>query len=273
MRMVGNIRIPEKETYKIRSTTDYRQFRFIDGNRPVDHAEKIEKSIREIGLLVSPIVCDENMRIIDGQNRFTACRNLGLPVYYVVMENIGDEEVRAMNSASKNWTGKNYIHYYAHGSNPIMDYKYFEQLIKAYPWATQRVIAYAIHGDSGFGYVRAVKDGTLKCTTEQYERAVEVLDYVEKFRPYIDGMGGRKENYYFVIAFCHQCTRVDNEYLLQKFDKYHGTLEDVTSVDGAIKQVESRIYNYQLRSPREPIDLEHEYKSMMRAKLARKGKE
>ena len=135
------------------------------------------------------------------------------------------------------------------------------------------MIAFAIHADSGFGYVRAVKDGTLKCSTEQYERAVATLDYVEQFRPYIDGMGGRKENYYFVIAFCYQNGKVDNDYLLQKFDKYHGSLEDVTSVDGAIKQVEAKIYNYQLRSPREPIDLEHEYKTMMRAKLARKGKE
>ena len=51
MRMIGNIRIPEKETYKIRSTTDYRQFRFIDGNRPVDHAEKIGLGVREYEII------------------------------------------------------------------------------------------------------------------------------------------------------------------------------------------------------------------------------
>ncbi len=274
MRRIGEIRIPEQDTYKVKSTTDYRQFKFIDGNRPVDHAEKIEKSIREIGLLVSPIVCDENMRIIDGQNRFTACRNLGLPVYYVVMENIGDEEICVINSASKNWTGRNYIHYYAHGNKQITDYQFFEQLIKAYPWATQRVIAFAINGNSGFNYVGAVKNGTLKCTTEQYERAVATLDYVEKFRPFIDGIGGRKENYYFVVAFCYQCGVVDNDYLLQKFEKYHGSLAEVTSVENAIKQVESKIYNYQLRSStREPIDLEAQYKAFLRTKKSRKGME
>lgn len=274
MRTVGDIKIPERDTYKIRSTTDYRMFRFISGNRTVDHAEKIEKSIKEIGLLVSPIVVDENYRILDGQNRFCACRNLRLPVYYVVQEGVGEDVIGRLNSSSKNWTGKDHIHFYAHGEKKVIDYVYFEQLMKAYPWATQRVLSYAINGNSGFGIVGKLKTGELKCDEEQYNRAVKILDYVEQFREYVDGIGGRKENYYFVIAFCCTDENIDNDYLLEKFKKYHKTLDNVTSIKEALAQVERKIYNYQMRQNREPVYLTEDYDRAMRAKSSRKnGKE
>lgn len=274
MRRIGEIKIPEKDAYKIRSTTDYRLFKFISGNRRVDHAERIEKSIRQIGLLVSPIVVNQRFEIVDGQNRFTACKNLGLPIYYVVQEDIGGNEIGIINSASKNWTGMDHINYYAHGDAKIEDYIFFEQLVKAYPWATQRVISYAIHGLSGFGYVSKIKSGELKCSQEQYENAVKILDYVEQFREYVDGIGGRKENYYFTIAFCCTDDNVDNEYLLEKFKKYYKALDSVTSIKDALRQVEKKVYNYQMRSNREPVFLVEDYERAMRAKSSRKnGKE
>lgn len=274
MRSIGDIKIPERDSYKIKSTTDYRMFRFIPGNRNVDHVEKIEKSIRNIGLLVSPIVVDKQYRILDGQNRFCACRNLRLPVYYVMQEGVGSDVIGQLNSSSKNWTGKDHIHYYAHGENEIVDYVYFEQLMKAFPWATQRVLSYAINGNSGFGIVGKLKTGELKCTEDQYNKATMILDYVSQFREYIDGIGGRKENYYFVVAFAFTDSNVDNDYLLQKFGKYFRTLDDVTSIRAAFEQVERKIYNYQLRQPREPISLQLDYERAMKAKRSRtNGKE
>lgn len=274
MRRIGGIVIPEKDTYKVQSTFSYSMFRFIDGNRTVDHSEKIEKVIKEAGLLVIPILVNERFEIVDGQNRFTACRNLGLPIYYIVQPGIGVDEIATLNSASKNWTGLNHIHYYAHSEKKISDYVYFENLMKAYPWATQRVLAYAVHGLSGFGFVSKVKTGDLKCSIEQYENAVRTLEYVEQFRDYIDKIGGRKEYYYFTVAFCYSDEKVDNDYLLKKFGKYGDTLKPVTSIKGAIEQVEKKIYNYQLRSPNEPVIISADYEKAMIAKRSRRnGKE
>lgn len=274
MRRIGEIKIPERDAYKIKSTTDYRLFKFINGNRKVDHAERIEKSIRNVGLLVSPIVVNQNFEIVDGQNRFVACRNLGLPIYYVVQEDIGGSEIGVINAVSKNWTGKDHINYYAHGDAKKEDYIFFEQLIKAYPWATQRTIAYAIYGLSGFGYITKIKNGELKCSQAQYENAVKVLDFTEQFRECVDGIGGRKENYYFTIAFCYTDENVDNDYLLEKFKKYYKSLDSVTSIKDAFRQVEKKIYNYQMRSNREPVFLVEDYERAMRAKSSRKnGKE
>lgn len=148
MRKIEGIKIPDKDTYTIESTYEYGRFRFIEGNRSIDHAEKIEKSIRSSGLLIQPILVDENMRIIEGQNRYTACVNLGLPVYYVVQEGIGLNEVKDLNSASKNWNTRNFIHSYAAGDKKL-DYIYVEQLMKQFPWATNRAIHFAVRGFAG----------------------------------------------------------------------------------------------------------------------------
>lgn len=263
MRTIGGIRIPDKDSYKILSTYKYNSFQFIDGNRNIDHDDKIEKSIRSSGLLIQPILVNEKMEIIEGQNRFQACKNLGLPIYYVVQENIGLDEVKSLNSASKNWTTRNYVHSYAAGDKKL-DYIYIEQLIKQFPWATLRVINFAIR-DFVSSKASTLKAGNMKCDEVEYNRAVNVLSYADNFRKWIDGIGGRKEFYIIAIMFCYFCEDIDNEYLLKKFEKYHKSLSPISDIKSAILQIESKVYNYQMRTPREPIAIVMEYERAKRA--------
>lgn len=263
MRKIEGIKIPDKDTYQIESTYEYGRFRFIEGNRSVDHAEKIEKSIRSSGLLIQPILVDENMRIIEGQNRYTACVNLGLPIYYVVQEGIGLNEVKDLNSASKNWNTRNYIHSYAAGDKKL-DYIYIEQLMKQFPWATNRAINFAVNGFAG-SMKSNVRNGNLRCSEVEYNRAVNALDYANQFRGFIDEMSGSKEFYIVAVLFCFFCEAVDNDYLLTKFKKYHKSLSPIVDINSAILQIENKVYNYQMRSPREPISLTNEYERMKRA--------
>ena len=264
MRTIGGIKIPEKDTYKIQSTFNYGQFQFIEGNRDIDHEDRIEKSIRKSGLLVQPILVNQQMQIIEGQNRYMACRNLGLPVYYVIQNDIGLEEVKSLNSASKNWTNRNYIHSFAAGDK-VVDYIYLEQLMKAYPWATQRVINFAVNDFVGGIRSAVIKDGTMKCSEVEYNKAVEVLDYAGQFRKWIDGIGGRKEFYLIAVMFCYLCEEIDNDYLLKKFEKYHKSLSPISDIKSAVQQIETKIYNYQMRSPREPLGIVVEYERARRA--------
>lgn len=272
MRTIGGIRIPDKDTYKIMSTFKYEDFKFIEGNRDVDHEEKIEKSIRKSGLLIQPVLVNERMEIIEGQNRFYACKNLGLPIYYVMQNDIGLEEVKSLNSASKNWTTRNYVHSYAAGDKKL-DYIYVEQLQKAYPWATHRIIGFATHGEAGCPTYTSMKSGNFKCSDAEYNKAVEVLDYASQFREGIDGIGGRKEFYVIAIMFCYFCEEVDSEYLLTKFKKYYKSLTSINDIEDALTQIESKIYNYQLRTPREPIALVGEYNRAKRVAKRNKKRE
>lgn len=270
MRTIGGIKIPEKDTYRVDSAFDYGKFKFIEGNRDVDHEKKLEESMRECGLLLQPILVNELYEIVEGQNRYTACMNLGLPIYYIVQPGIRLKEVKSLNSASKNWNTKNYIHSYALGDQNI-NYIYVEQLMKAYPWANQSLITFALTGVSGWGSgINTYKSGDFKCTEAEYNKAVKVLDYVGQFEELLAGTKGKKYMYLLSIAFCYMCSSVDNDYLVTKMNKYGRSLGSAVSITDAMSQIEGRVYNYQMRSPREPISIVNEYERYKRMNRGRK---
>lgn len=99
-------------------TNDYSKFKILKGNRQISWAktQRLVKSIELIGYIKShPILVDKKLTIIDGQHRFAACKQLGLPVLYEVhdnTENIGDVLI-ALNANQQSWQLSDYIHYYA----------------------------------------------------------------------------------------------------------------------------------------------------------------
>lgn len=102
---------------KIYSTKDYSRFSFIENNRIVkrSHVNEFKEEIKENDrTMCYPIVVDPNLRIIDGQHRFHACMELGLPIYYVVDDN-GDAEQAMINcnKINKKWEMMDWLRYRA----------------------------------------------------------------------------------------------------------------------------------------------------------------
>ena len=102
---------------KIYSTKDYSRFSFLDNNRIVksSHVDMLKKSIKNIDLTkYNPIKVDANLRIIDGQHRFHACMELGLPIYYVVLNGVDAEQAMIIdNQNNKKWEMMDWLRYRA----------------------------------------------------------------------------------------------------------------------------------------------------------------
>lgn len=98
------------ETMNILSTTDYDKFSFKDGNRKINNRNyfKLLESMKEKQLMI-PILVNEKFEIIDGQHRYQASKELGLPVYYFVVEGYGSEEMKRANLVSSNWTKDDFL--------------------------------------------------------------------------------------------------------------------------------------------------------------------
>lgn len=107
-------------------TKDYDQFEFFEDNREVtnNHVKKLAKSFQEFGQLV-PIVCKESnqgkLKIIDGQFRFTAAKNLGMPIKYMIDNNLKNNHLTEINITQKNFTNLDWIKRYS--KQNIKDYK------------------------------------------------------------------------------------------------------------------------------------------------------
>jgi hypothetical protein len=88
----------------IQTSYDYAKFKFLKCNRNVNqvHILKLKESMRERAL-VSLITINERNEIIDGQHRFLVCKELGLPINYVLVYGYGIKEVQTLNLNSHNW--------------------------------------------------------------------------------------------------------------------------------------------------------------------------
>lgn len=246
------------DTYKVRSTKNYGIFRLVDGNRDVSHAARLKKSIEEVGLLVCPILCNEKMEIIDGQGRFTACKELNLPVYYLVQEGIGIEEVRKMNSVSTNWKIRDYVHSYTAGEQEKENYRFYENLCRQFPMFGNKVIMTAIRDYSATHYAEKIRNGDLVCGQDEYERAVKILDWLKKFSDYVKTIGGRKDFMYTALIWCYRSAELDTAYLLKKFAQKYKACSDIASERSAIENIE-KIYNFRIDKEHQEVYLVSDY--------------
>ena len=118
----------ENQVFK---TKEYDLFHTIAGNRKINSRNytKIANSMKEKQLLI-PIIVNEKMQIIDGQHRFTACKELGLPVFYIIVNGYGLEEVERANTASATWDKLNFLD--MHISKGNENYIEFNSLLVRY---------------------------------------------------------------------------------------------------------------------------------------------
>jgi hypothetical protein len=128
-------------------TKNYDAFKFLSGNRNVDHSMAIEKSMREFGSLVSVVIVNEKLEIIEGQNRFTAAKRSGEPFYYTIVEGYGIKETRILNQCSKNWSAKDFIKSYAEEGK--VGYVKLQELHDMFPELTLANIVMIAKGNLG----------------------------------------------------------------------------------------------------------------------------
>ena len=112
-------------------TENYDMFKKIGGNRKINKSNyaKIVKSMKEEQLII-PIVVNEKYEIIDGQHRYTACKDLGKPVYFYMVRGYGLNQVKRANIASSNWKKENYLDMFVAENNEV--YKEFEEIKERY---------------------------------------------------------------------------------------------------------------------------------------------
>lgn len=91
------------EGYKVYTTTNYDIFNRLMGNRDTTSVKRIIESIQKIGYVDNPLIVNEKLEIIDGQNRLEAFRMLGYEVPFHIVEGIGIAEARQMNIGRGNW--------------------------------------------------------------------------------------------------------------------------------------------------------------------------
>lgn len=230
----------DKPTGFIYESSDYSRFKMLDGNRFVDHSDKIIESIKLNGQLMAPIIVNENMEIIDGQNRFEAYKKLGLPVQYIVSKGYGIAECIAMNSVSKNWTTNDYIKSYSDLGNKNFQFLQ-EELSKYHGKLPTSVIIAIVGGNIDFYNKNDIRKGTFTIGAKGAEAYDKTLEYLTRFN--LRGIRGYSDRLYKVLAYCYIEKEIDSEKLVSFFEKYSYQIDSIVDTKQAAEAVE-KVYNF-----------------------------
>lgn len=99
----------------------YRKFRIIRGNRDISKVKikKIKKSYENGTNLFPycPILVNEEFQIIDGQHRYMVCKELRLPIYYIVIPSMELKNIAEINSNTDKWKVSDFLKCYIEQGN------------------------------------------------------------------------------------------------------------------------------------------------------------
>jgi len=169
---------------KIQTTTDYSKFQFCKFNRQIDkgHVKKLVASISANNLLeFCPILVDKNMQIIDGQHRFVAAQEIGVPICYQIKQDATDEDIVLLNVSNKRWVLEDYVNYYARKGNK--NYQNIINLSEKYNLSVSIVLN--IFGREFDGF-KKMKSGTLqildmKIAENKLEQLTEITELLSRY--------------------------------------------------------------------------------------------
>lgn len=101
---------------KINQTKDYASLHFVAENRPLNTSHSkfraLLASMKKHGFLQSfpltVVLKNGRTEVVDGQNRLTAAKMLGLPVAYVIVEAKGQIDIPELNGTQRPWALTDY---------------------------------------------------------------------------------------------------------------------------------------------------------------------
>ena len=227
-------------------TYDYDEFKFMLGNRQADQEIRIRRvrnSIKKNGLIPTPIVVNERMEIIDGQARFTVCREEGLPIYFTVVESLGVEECIAVNSSTTTWKVGDYI--YSQASVGNANYSILRSYMEKYPNLPMGIYIYALSGLVSAGNA-PLKNGGFKVDHKLLAKADEKLGWLAQFSDVCKDAGGIRNNFGIVLLFCYDLPEIDNKKLVKKVHDRSYEIKSYSRMPEWLEVVE-RIYNFNTR--------------------------
>lgn len=198
---------PKKNTMKkvnqVFATTDYKKFRILKGNRSVNklHVRRLKESFKE-SYLLSPIIVNENLEIIDGQHRFEAAKEMNLPVHFIICEDYSLKEVQLLNTNMKNWKKEDYLNAFCDLGYP--EYLKFRQFMNEYPdfaiSSAETILTDSLSGGykntrskdlvnvinkNGSYSIKYFQEGDL--VIPDYKKSTENAEKILMIKPYYDG--------------------------------------------------------------------------------------
>ena len=244
------------DNYEIYRTTNYDIFKKLEGNRDLIKDDRIIKSIKNIGYIDNPIIVNEKLEVIDGQNRLEALKKLGLPVEYHIVNGIGIKEARQLNIGQKNWTPLDYTK-----SNADSGVESYVKLLKFYDESRIEISALiqmskSIVGRRG-GISDLFKTGGYIMSKQEEKILTATVPWIVKNKNYFKEMKGNYRLNILAFAYAYNVAGIDKSRLTKLLVNNFYKFLPYDDAEECLKQI-SAFYNKGMKTS-EPIRLDYLY--------------
>lgn len=230
----------------LHNTTEYTKFKFDPTNRTInyDHVEMLYDAIENRNLLhLFPIIVSSDGYIRDGQHRLKAAEALGVPVFYIVSDDMGIEDVASVTARVRQWSLSDYLHYYC--AQDFAEYLKLREFIEEYSFlSVTRAIKLCGIRKGGGDVVPDFRDGKFVANDMRFaQRVVRAcldfrdsgIDFYSQGR-FVDAVANLLAN----AKYDHEKMKNKLEYLSYKIVK----CPDMPTYI----QMFSDVYNYKVRN-------------------------
>lgn len=228
---------------KIWVATDYSKFNLNEFNREPGHYRKVLESIKANDhTQYQPILVDKHMNIVDGQNRFLACKELGLPIYFIVSREIHIFAAADINQASKNWNMQDYVQHYSKRGKEA-----YTKMIDLAAKYNQRISVIAQFGkmtDSVRSHTENVKKGNFQFRDDvNVDKFFQHLAFFQKYYKF-----STNERFVKALLKMYMNQEYSEKTMVNKLRLASGIVNDQPSVDLMLAEL-LKLYNYKSRRP------------------------
>ncbi|MGL5315881.1 MAG: ParB N-terminal domain-containing protein [Peptostreptococcaceae bacterium] len=240
-----NISINVEEVDKIYTTKDYAKFSFLAGNRMVNRrtVSQLIASMQEEQLEI-PIVVNGDLKIIDGQHRFLAQKELGLPIYFTIKREYGISQIRRANTIGTTWRKSDHLN--LHVQDGKEDYLYIEDLVKNYNLSLHEILTIIARAtEKKKTYITTVfESGDLKIEEKEREAIKSFLMSFAILRNFLDKRRLSKcIQAYLELFFIEKPFEFDIEHFHRKLQKFGGALTYARDKRDMLSTICNKIYS------------------------------
>ena len=157
-------------------TKNYEMFQLSKFNRNIILRKELIEQAEEG--IISPIIVNENLMVIDGQHRLKASEKVGATVEYIIKEGLNEHDIVRMNTVQKPWSLANHIEAWANQGNE--EYVKLLNVLNNYYGNTTVVTQVALDVNTMNKARPIIESGEFKFVN--YEKTVEFLSYLRRFR-------------------------------------------------------------------------------------------
>ena len=228
----------------INYSSDYGMFKFLDQNRETmdRHIADLAASIKESGQ-IHAIVVNDKFEIIDGQNRFKACKLLGIPVMYLQNKTASIKDVILMNNTQVGWKMRDYLRCFSNKKHDnYAEYVDVNNFMEEYK-LNFSITLYLLSDARSDEYGRvAFKKGTFKVKNmAKAKKMANVLVKIKAFAP----------DLVLIMRFCmayfklSELDRFDVDTSISQLKKYRRKIDGAISYEDYLQRIKET-YNFRL---------------------------